>query len=76
LKHNGQRDLRKYRNQTQNRMIIGLFILCLTVGLGLIWYYFGRNAAMLGLLCLAGAVGVVLVIVLLLNIIERISKND
>jgi membrane protein YdbS with pleckstrin-like domain len=57
-------------------MIIGLFILCLTIGLGLIWHFFGANAALPGLFCLAGAVVVVLVIVLLLNIIERIAKNE
>jgi hypothetical protein len=56
-------------------MVIGLFGLCLTLGLGLIWYIYGSNAALLGLLCLAGGILVVLIIILMLYVMERITKN-
>lgn len=48
-------DLRKYASQTTFRIVIGALLLLFTVGLGLIWTIYGFSAAMMGLLCLLGA---------------------
>jgi hypothetical protein len=68
-------DLKKYAAQTERRLVIGLLSLCFTVGLGLIWLFYGVNAALLGLLCLLGGVVLIVAILLMLNLIERISKH-
>ena len=56
-------------------MIIGLFFVCMTLGLGLIWFFYGLYSALLGLLCLAGGILLVLIILFLLNLLERVSKD-
>ena len=48
------RDLRKYASQTNVQLVIGAAVLLLTVGLGLIWYFYGLSGALMGLLCLLG----------------------
>ena len=74
LKDKNSVDLKKYASRTQNRMVIGLFGLCVFVGLGLIWLIYGSNAALFGLLCMAGGILVVLTILLILYLIERIAN--
>jgi hypothetical protein len=69
------RDLRNYAKQTQKRLLLGLLTLVLTLGLGLIWFLYGLNAALLGLLCVFGLVILILLILLILNGMERISKS-
>jgi hypothetical protein len=46
------RDLRKYSRQTQNRLILGLLALVFFLGDGLIYLFWGREAALMGLICL------------------------
>lgn len=70
------RDLRKFARQTQNRLVIGLFLLVATVGIALIYFLYGSNAALLGLLCLAGVIFPILFIIGILNIIEKIANHD
>jgi hypothetical protein len=69
------RDLRNYAKQTQTRLLLGLLILVFTLGLGLIWFLYGLNAALLGLLCVFGMVTLILLILFILNGLERISKS-
>lgn len=69
-------DLRNYAAKTQYRMLIGLLGICFTLGLGLIWVFYGSYAAFLGLLCLTGGIVIILAILFILYIMERISKND
>jgi len=45
------RDLHKYREITNRRLLIGFFLLALGVGDGLIYLLYGSRAAMSGLLC-------------------------
>ena len=47
------RDLRRYARQTNLRLVIGFLLLLFIVGDGLIYYFYGRNAAIMGLVCLA-----------------------
>ena len=49
------RDLRKYTSQTNIQLIIGALVLLFVVGIGLIAWLYGIRAAVLGLLCLLGA---------------------
>ncbi|MGA9531571.1 MAG: hypothetical protein WBR18_02545 [Anaerolineales bacterium] len=49
------RDLRKFRQGTTQRLVIGFTVLLLVVGDGLIYWIYGRWAALSGLLCIAGA---------------------
>lgn len=70
------RDLRKFARQTQNRLVIGLFLLVATVGIALIYFLYGSSAALLGLLCLAGVTLPILLIIGILTIIEKIANHD
>jgi len=55
------RDLRKYAHQTNVRLIVGALFLIFVIGDGLIYYFYGKGAALLGLFCiLAGLVPVIL----------------
>ena len=69
------RDLRKYTRSTNVRLVIGALLLLFIVGDGLIYLFYGRGAALLGLLCiLAGMVPVVLT-VLVLFLLDWIRKR-
>jgi len=69
------RDLRSYTRQTNIRLIAGAFFLLFIVGLGLIWWRYGSNAALLGLLCLMAGLTPLILIVLFLNLLDWISKR-
>jgi len=61
------RDLRKYARQTNVRLVIGALLLLFLVGDGLIYFIYGKGAALLGLFCiLAGMVPVLLTVLVLL----------
>jgi len=47
------RDLRRYASQTNVRLVLGGVILLFFVGDGLIYIFYGKGAAIMGLLCLA-----------------------
>ena len=48
-------DLRDYTSQTVTRLVVGALTLLLLVGGGLIWWLYGLGAAIMGFLCLLGA---------------------
>ena len=51
------RDMRKYARQTEIRTIIAFLIILFVVGDGLLWFFYGKQTALLGALCmLAGLV--------------------
>jgi len=47
------RDLRRYASQTNVRLFLGGLLLLFIVGDGLIYIFYGKGAAIMGLLCLA-----------------------
>ncbi|HEX9091658.1 MAG TPA: hypothetical protein VF831_09225 [Anaerolineales bacterium] len=49
------RDLRKYARQTNFRLVIGFLLVLFIVGDGLIYIFYGRAAAITGLICLLAA---------------------
>jgi len=69
------RDLREYARQTGVRLVIGALILLFIVGDGLIYIIYGPGAALMGLLCLAGALVPVVLIGLILLAMEWIVKR-
>ena len=70
------RDLRKYARQTTTRMVIGALILVFILGDGLIYLIYGKNAAMLGLICLLGGMVPVIVIFGILWIADYLLKRN
>ena len=71
------RDLRKFNRQTTIRLIIGALILLFTVGLGLIFFIYGPNAAVSSLICmLAGMVPVALIIIILWGLDWIVKRAD
>jgi hypothetical protein len=48
-------DLRAYTRQTKYRALVWFVIILVVVGLGLVWLLYGKGAALMGLLCLVGA---------------------
>ena len=69
------RDLRKYSRQTNFRLIAGALLLLFIVGDGLIYFIYGRSAALMGLLCLLAGLVPVLLIVFVLLLLDWIRKS-
>lgn len=70
------RDLRKFARQTQNRLVIGLFLLVATVGIVLIYFFYGESAALFGLLCLGGVILLIFMIIGILSLLGILAKHD
>ena len=68
------RDLRQYMKQTETRLIMGFLLLVFLIGDGLIFYFYGTGAGIAGLICLAGVMVPVLLVVLFLWIAEKVVK--
>jgi hypothetical protein len=69
------RDLRKYARQTNFRLIVGALFLLFIVGDGLIYVVYGPAAAVTGLLCILGGLVPVGLIVLVLLLLDWITKR-
>ena len=70
------KDLRAYARSTQFRLIIGFLALVFVIGEGLILILFGREAALLGLLCLLGALLPAGGVIFFLWGVERFLKDQ
>jgi hypothetical protein len=68
-------DMRKYSRQTIFQMVIGGLLLLFIVGDGLIYFIYGKNAAITGLICLAAGLAPVLIIAGILALINWIAKR-
>ena len=68
------RDLRQYARQTNVRLVTGFIILLLGVGDGLIYLFFGRGAALMGLICILGGLSPIILILVALWFIDRIVR--
>jgi len=69
------RDLRKYANQTNIRLILGGILLIFVVGIGLIYLFYGQGAALTGLLCLLVGLIPIVLIWLMFWLLELITKR-
>jgi hypothetical protein len=69
------RNLRKYSQQTDTRLILGALIILFLVGDGLIWLFYGLQGALTGLLCILGGIIPVGLVVLVMNLLDWIAKR-
>ena len=74
--HAMNRDLREFDKQTNRQLIIGGTILLFVVGDGLIYLFYGANAALFGLLCIGAGLLPVLAIWLVLYLMDRFVKSQ
>jgi hypothetical protein len=68
-------DLRKYARQTNFRLWVGFILLLFLVGGGLIYWFYGSRAALLGLVCLLVGLLPLLLIWLILIGLEWVAKR-
>ena len=69
------RDLRRYARQTNFRLFAGFLLLLFLLGEGLIWSFYGRQAAILGLICLLAGLAPLVLIWLLLWLAEKLVRR-
>jgi TM2 domain-containing membrane protein YozV len=69
------RDLRRYAHQTNTRLIVGGILVLFLVGDGLIYLIYGRQAALLGFVCLLGGLSPIALIWLSLAVLEWFTKR-
>lgn len=69
------RDLRRYARQTNLRLILGGLLLLFLVGDGLIYLFFGPNAALMGFLCLVLGLSPLLLIWFALTLVDWIARR-
>lgn len=69
------RDLREYAKKTNVRLGIGAALLLFIVGTVLIWVIYGFGPAMMGLLCLLGALVPIGLILFSLQLLDWITKR-
>ena len=69
------RDLRSYAKQTNTRLLIGFIFLLFTIGDGLIYVFYGSEAAVTGLICIFAGLSPLVLIWLGLLMIDWIAKK-
>lgn len=70
------RDLRKYAKQTNLRLLIGFLLVLFFIGDGLIYLFFGQQAALMGVICLLAGLSPVVLIILALWFIEWVVRRN
>jgi hypothetical protein len=74
------RDLRRYARQTTTYLLVGGILILFVVGDGLIYLMYGRQAALMGLLCLGAGLAPLLLIWLVLAlmgwIVQRANRES
>jgi hypothetical protein len=71
------RNLRHYARQTNVRLTVGFILLLLIVGDGLIYFFYGKGAALAGLLCvISGLVPLVLVWLVLIGMEWLVKRSN
>ena len=69
------RDLRKYARQTNIRLAVGAILVLFIIGGGLIYLFYGKSAALMGILCLLGGMVPVVLVLLVLLLFDWIQKR-
>jgi hypothetical protein len=70
------RDLRQYSKQTNIQLIIGFLIVLFIIGDGLIYFFYGQAAAIMGVICLLAGLSPVILIFVALWVIDWIAKRN
>lgn len=69
------RDLRKYAQQTNVRLIVGAVLLLFLVGDGLIYWMYGPGSALVGLLCMLLGLAPIALIFLFFWVLDWVVKR-
>jgi hypothetical protein len=69
------RDLRYYARQTNIQLTIGFFLILLIIGEGLIYWLYGQQAALMGLLCIGAGLSPVVLIALFFLVVHWVLKR-
>lgn len=69
------RDLRRYARQTNARLIVGALLLLFVIGDGLIYLIYGKEPALMGLLCLLAGLAPVVLTALALALLAWVTKK-
>jgi hypothetical protein len=69
------RDLRKYARQTNFRLAVGAILLLFIIGDGLIYFFYGKGAALLGLLCILAGLTPMVLVVLIFVLMDWVRKR-
>ena len=69
------RDLRRYASQTNARLIVGGILLLFVVGDGLIYLFYGKSAALMGVVCLLFGLSPLILIWIALAVLDWIVKR-
>jgi hypothetical protein len=69
-------DLRQYAKQTNIRLIIGFILVLIIVGDGLILLFYGKGAAIMGIICIFAALFPVVLIMIALWLIDWIARRN
>jgi hypothetical protein len=70
------RDLRQYAKQTNLRLLIGFLLLLFFIGDGLILLFFGKQAALMGIICLLAGLSPVILIIMALWFIDWVVRRN
>jgi hypothetical protein len=70
------RDLRRYSRQTSFRLLAGFLVLIFLVGDGLIYLFMGRDAAIMGLVCVTLGLAPAVLVWLLLSLMGWLVKKE
>ena len=69
------RDLRKYAKQTNMRLIAGGLALLFVVGIGLIFLFYGPQAAITGYICFFAGLAPLALIWMMFLVLEYLTKR-
>ena len=70
------RDLRQYAKQTNIRLIIGFILALFIIGDGLILLFYGKGAAIMGVICIIAALLPVVLIIIALWLVDWIARRN
>jgi hypothetical protein len=69
-------DLRRYARQTNVRLVAGFLLILFVIGDGLIWWLYGREAALLGVVCMLAGLAPLILIALFLWLLELVVQRN
>jgi hypothetical protein len=69
-------DLRRYARQTNVRLVAGFLLILFVIGDGLIWWLYGRQAALLGVVCLLAGLAPLILIALFLWLLDIVVQRN
>ena len=64
---------RRFARTTEGQLIVAFFVLLYLVGGGLIWLFYGRAAALLGVACMTGCLGFFLLLYAIMLLIGYLA---